>query len=122
MNKTEILAMKCRQISKGNIKCFSILMELEEAGREDLINEIIKAMNVNCQVLTPEQIVQTYEACGGKEGFIARCNKIWNKKTIERERKEAAYEYHAKQYYCGERRDHPEGTRFEEDGTEINYD
>lgn len=122
MNRQEKLALKCRQIAKGNIKCFSILMELEDAGREDLLDEIIKAMNVNYQILTPEQIVRTYEECGGKDGFIARCNKIWNKKTLDKAYKEAAYEYHAKQYYCGERMDHPEGTRFDENGKEINYD
>lgn len=121
MNKKEILAMKCKQIAGHNIKCFKIMMELLDAGREDLLDEIIKATNINNGILTPEQIVATYDACGGKEGFIARCNKIWNKKTIKREREEADYEYRLKQYACGERPDHPDGTKFEE-GKEINYD
>ena len=121
MNKQEILALKCKQIAGHNIKAYRIMMELHDAGRDDLLDEIIKALNVNSSILTPEQIVKTYDSCGGKDGFIARCNKIWNKKTIARERKEADYEYHLKQYACGERADHPDGTKFE-DGKEINYD
>lgn len=121
MNKQEILALKCKQIAGHNIKCYKILCELMDAGREDLLDEIIKATNVNAGLLTPEQIVKTYDSCGGKDGFIARCNKIWNKKTIARERREADYEYHLKQYACGERLDHPDGTRLE-DGEEINYE
>ena len=122
MNKQEIMAMKCRQIAGHNIKCYGILIELMDAGREDLLNEIIKATNINCQILTPEQIVKTYEACGGKDGFIARCNKIWNKRTYAREQKEYAYEQSVKRYNCGEQIYHPDGTKFEADGTEINYD
>ena len=121
MNRQEILALKCRQIAGHNVKCFQIMMTLYDAGREDLLDEIIKAMNVNYQILTPEQIVKTYEACGGKDGFIARCNKIWNKKTIARERKEYEYEEELKRYNCGEQKYHPDGSKFE-DGKEINYD
>lgn len=121
MNKQEILALKCKQIAGHNVKCFQIMMELEDAGREDLLNEIIKAMNVNAQLLTPEQIVKTYEQCGGKEGFIAKCNKIWNKKTLKRERQEYEYEESFKRYSCGEQMYHPDGTKFEQ-GKEINYD
>lgn len=122
MNKAEIRAMKCRQIAGHNIKCFGILMELIDAGREDLVDEIIKAMNINYQILTTDQIVKTYEACGGKKGFITRCNKIFNKKTLAREQKEYEYEEELKEYACGERKDHPDGSKFEEDGTEITYD
>lgn len=122
MNKSEILALKCKQIAGHNVKCFSIMMELEGAGREDLLNEIIKAMNANYQILTPEQIVKTYEQCGGKEGFIARCNKIWNKKTIAKERKEYEYEEELKRYNCGEQNYHPDGTKFDSNGKEIHYD
>ena len=122
MNKSEILALKCKQIAGHNIKCFSILMELEQAGREDLLDEIIKATNANYGILTPEQIVNTYNACGGKDGFIARCNKIWNKKTYKAAQKEYDYEESLKRYNCGEQKYHPDGTKFEEDGKEINYD
>ena len=121
MNKSEILAMKCKQISKGNVKCFSILMELEDAGREDIINEIINVMNYNYNALSPEKIVAAYNACGGKEKFIAKCNKIWNKKSYKIAKREYEYEEELKQYACGERIDHPDGTRFE-DGKEITYD
>lgn len=122
MNKAEIRAMKCKQIANHNVKCFSILMELIDAGREDIVDEIIKVMNTDFQALTPEQIVNTYNNCGGKEGFIARCNKIFNKKTLTRERKEYEYEEELKEYACGERKDHPDGSKFEKDGTEITYD
>lgn len=122
MNKQEILALKCKQIAGHNVKCFQIMMELEDAGREDLLNEIIKAMNVNAQLLTPEQMVKTYEQCGGKDGFIERCNKIWNKKTIAKARKEYEYEEELKRYNCGEQKYHPDGSKFEEDGKEIHYD
>ena len=122
MNRKEILVLKIRQISKHNIKCFNVCCELLDAGREDLLNEIIKAMNVNYQLLTPEQIVRTYEQCGGRDGFIARCNKIWNKKTIARERKEYEYEEELKRYNCGEQNYHPDGTKFDSNGKEIHYD
>ena len=122
MNKQEILACKLRQLSKGHTKLYVIGCELIDAGREDLLNEIIKAMNVNYQLLTPEQIVRTYEQCGGRDGFIARCNKIWNKKTIARERKEYEYEEELKRYNCGEQNYHPDGTKFDSNGKEIHYD
>lgn len=122
MNKSEIRVMKCKQVAGHNIKCFAVLTELIDAGREDLVDEIIKAMNINYQILTPEQIVNTYNACGGKDGFVKRCNKIFNKRTLKREQREYEYEEALKEYNCGERKDHPDGTKFEKDGTEINYD
>lgn len=122
MNKKEILALKIKQISRHNTKCFNICCELLDAGREDLLDEIIKATNINYGLLTPEQIVRTYEACGGKDGFIARCNKIWNKKTLKAAQREYEYEESLKRYNCGEQKYHPDGTKFEEDGKEINYD
>ena len=121
MNRKEALAMKCRQIAGHNIKCYTILCDLIDAGREDLLDEIIKATNANVHILTPEQIVKTFEACGGKDGFIARCNKIWNTKTYKRAQKEYDYEESVKRYNCGEQKYHPDGTKFE-DGKEINYD
>lgn len=121
LSKMEKLALKCKQLSQGNIKCFSICMELEDAGREDILDELLKVMGDMENAITPEQVVKTYESCGGREGFLQRCNKIFNKRTLKRERNEANYEYHLMQYNCGERRDHPDGTRFEE-GKEINYD
>lgn len=121
-NKAEILALKCRQLAQGNVKCFQVMMELEDAGREDILDELIKLMNTNYKAITPEQIVRTYNECGGKEGFLKRCNKIFNKRTLEHERREYQYEEELKEYACGERKDHPEGSRFEQDGTEINYD
>lgn len=121
MNKREILALKCRQVAGHNIKCFSIMMDLIDAGREDLVNEIVKSMNINCQTLTPERIVNVYDECGGKEGFIKRCNKIWNKRTYASAVSEYNYEEELKRYSCGEQKYHPDGSRFE-DGKEINYD
>lgn len=122
MNKAEIRVMKCKQVAGHNVKCFRVLIELIDAGREDLVDEILKAMNINYQILTPEQIVKTYDSCGGKDGFVKRCNKIFNKRTLKREQKEYDYEEALKAYNCGERRDHPDGTKFEKDGKEINYD
>lgn len=121
MNKSEIRAMKCKQIAKHNVKCFSIMMSLIDAGREDIVDEIIRVTNTNCEAVTPEQIVATYDACGGEDGFLRRCNKIFNRRTLKREYKAYEYEEALKEYNCGERKDHPEGTRFE-DGKEINYD
>lgn len=121
MNKSEIRVLKCRQVAGHSIKCFSILMELVDAGREDLVDEILKAMNINYQILTPEQIIKTYDSCGGKEGFIKRCNKIFNKRTLKREQQAYKYEEELKEYACRERKDHPDGTKFE-NGKEINYD
>lgn len=120
MNKTEVLALKCKRVAGHNIKCYQILCELIDAGREDLLDEIIKAMNVNCRVLSPAQIVKTYEACGGKQGFIKRCNTIWNKKTYATYKKEYEYEEEFKRYSCGEQKYHPDGSKFEH-GEEINY-
>lgn len=122
MNKTEILALKCKQVAGHNIKCYQIMMELVDDGREDLVNEILKSMNINCQILTPERIVSVYNECGGRQGFLKKCNKIWNKRTYTSAQAEYEYEETLKQYVCGERRDHPDGTRFEEDGTEIDYE
>jgi hypothetical protein len=122
MNKQEILALKCRNITKGNIKCFTILMELVDAGREDIVTEIHKLMNANYGALTPEQIVAKYDECGGKEGFLKRCNSIFTKKNINMYQKEYEYEEQLKQYACGERKDHPDGTLFDESGKEIKYE
>ena len=121
MNQTEIRALKIRQISNHNISCYKVLCELIDAGREDLLDEIIKFMNTNYGVLTPEQIVNTYNSCGGKDGFIAKCNKIFNKKTLKREQKEYEYEEALKQYNCGERPDHPDGSTFV-NGKEVRFD
>ena len=121
MNKSEFRVMKCKQIAKHNIKCFGILIKLIDAGREDIVDEIIRVSNTNYQALTPEQIVATYDACGGQDGFLKRCNKIFNKRNLKKEYKEYEYENALKAYNCGERRDHPDGTKFE-DGKEINYD
>lgn len=114
--------MKCRTLAGHNIKCFSILMELDDAGRGDILDALLKVMGDRYNGITPEQVVKTYESCGGKEGFLKRCNKLFNKRTLAREHREADYEYHLLQYNCGERRDHPDGSRFEEDGTEITYE
>ena len=121
LNKQERFALKVKQLSNGNIKCFQILCELYDAGREDILDELVKVMGDRYDGITPEQIVRTYDSCGGKDGFLKRCNKLFNKRSLARERKEADYEYHLLQYNCGERKDHPDGTRFE-DGKEINYD
>lgn len=119
-SKTEKIAMQCRKLSNHNVKCCQILLELFDAGREDILSILMKLMGDQYNGITPDQVVKTYEDCGGKDGFLKRCNKIFNKRTLAREQKEANYEYHLMQYNCGERRDHPDGTRFE-DGKEINY-
>lgn len=121
LKQSEKLALQIKTLSRGNIKCFSILFELYEAGRQDILNALMKVMGDRWNGITPEQVVNTYNECGGKDGFLKRCNKIFNKRTLAREQKEADYEYHLMQYNCGERKDHPDGTRFE-DGKEINYD
>ena len=122
MNRSEILALKCRTISKGNVKCFTILMELIDAKREDLVDEIIKLMNADYQALTAEQIVKTYDSCGGKKGFLERCNKMFNKRTLNREYSEYEYEEKLKKYACGETNEHPDGTTLDENGKEIKHD
>lgn len=121
MNKTEILAMKCRTAAGHNIKCYSVLMELVDAGRPDIVDAILQMMRNDYGSITPEQIVSTYNACGGKEGFVARCNKMFNKKTLSKAKKDYDYEESLKRYNCGEQQYHPDGTKFE-NGKEINYD
>lgn len=121
-NKTEILAMKCRQLSRGRVKCYQIMMELFDAGREDILDELIKLMNSNYDAITPDQIIKTYDECGGKEGFLKRCNKIFNKRTLAYEQREYEYEEELKAYNCGESMSHPDGTCFDPNGKEINYD
>lgn len=121
MNKERIMISKCERAAQGNHDCFKIMLELMQSGRMDLIDAICQALHVNCKILTPEQIVAKYNECGGKDGFLARCNKMFNKKTLKREWSQYEYEEKLKQYNCGERLDHPDGTTFE-DGQEINYD
>lgn len=122
MNKAEILAMKCKRVAGHNVKCFRIMMELVDGGREDLVNEIVNSMNYDHRSLTPEKICNVYDECGGKEGFLKRCNKIWNKSNYNSVLKEYEYEEELKRYTCGEQAYHPDGTRFEEDGSEITYE
>lgn len=121
MNKERILISKCEKASQGNHDCFLILLELVKSGRADLVEALCQALHVNCRIITPEQIITKYKECGGKEGFLARCNKMFNKRTLKREWREYEYEQTLKEYNCGERKDHPDGTTFE-DGKEINYD
>lgn len=120
-SRTEKIAMQCMKLANHNMKCYKILMELLDAGREDILSVLMKTMGDSYNGITPEQIVKTYDACGGKDGFLQRCKKIFNNRNLKKEHNQANYEYHLMQYNCGERKDHPDGSRFE-DGKEINYD
>jgi len=119
MNKQEILALKIKRVAGNNVKCLSIMIELIDSGREDIVDAIINLMNYDSNALTAEQIVNKYNECGGKEQFIERCNKIWNKRTYKHEKREYEYEESFNRYYCKEQNYHPEGTRFDEKGNEI---
>lgn len=119
--KSEDILTKCKVLAGDSVECYKILMDLYDTNRRDVLLTLMKTMMNKENPITPEQIVETYRSCGGRAGFLKRCDKFFNKRSLRRERNEENYKYNLLQYYCGERISHPDGTRFE-DGKEINYD
>ena len=72
MKKSQIIYGKCKRLAGANTKCVTILLEIYDKGREDILDQIFSIVHTNANAITPEGIVGLFTTCGGIDGLIKK--------------------------------------------------